>query len=69
MIDSTLTHLERDGERYGYAHTEDKFGVVSVFINLYSGTEQALEISPACARKLAAALLAHAEQAERDDQR
>lgn len=65
-----LIHLiDRDGEKCGYANTDDQFGMVRLFLNFGGGAEHLLEISPACARKLAAALLDHAAEAEQDDQR
>ena len=76
MIDTTLVHLvDRDGEKYGYAQVEDAFGMVRLHLKINDptfgtdGTKHPLELSPVCARKLAAALLAHAAEAEKDEQR
>lgn len=72
----TLTHMiDRDGEKYGFAQVEDQFGMVRLHLGIndpsfgIEGTKHPLELSPTCARKLAAALLAHAAEAEKDDQR
>ncbi len=74
LLPTLIYLIDRDGEKCGYAQVEDAFGMVQVHLKISDPSfgieaQHPLELSSVCARKLAAALLAHAAAAERDDQR